>query len=132
MQDVAHHSPHVAFMVLNIEKLLNQIHHALGSPQLIGPTVSFRTLSQEKFQVLKLIFRQVARRARMRNGVQAVRLAESHAAPAIKRSAIHAKNLRDLSMGLAAAHQFDGVNSTPLEFFCRAKWSHAYTIGIKS
>ena len=121
-----------ALMILNVEILLNQVHYAPGSPQLIGPAVGFRTLSQKEFQVMKLSFRQIARRAGMSDGFQAVRSAQRHPAPAVKRSSFHAKNFGNLSMGLPAAHQFDGVNSTPLKFFCRSKWSHAYTIDIHS
>jgi hypothetical protein len=46
MQELGHYFPHVAFMVLNSEKLVNQARHALGSPQLVGPTVHFCTLPQ--------------------------------------------------------------------------------------
>jgi hypothetical protein len=126
------HFSDVSFVILNVEKFLNQLRHALGSPQLVGPTVSFRALSQEEFQVMKLSFRQMARHAGMSNGHQPVRSAQRHPAPAVKRASIHVKNFGDLRMGLSAAHQFDGVNSTPLKFFRRAKWSHAYTIGIYS
>ena len=130
MQELAYYFPHVAFMVLNSEKLLNQVRHALGSPQLVGPAVRFCTLPQKEFQFMKLRFIQVARCAGMRKGKQTVRSTARHGTPAVERSTIHAENLGDLGMGLAAVHQFDAADTASLEFFCCAEWSHAYIIGI--
>jgi hypothetical protein len=131
MQELAYNFPHVALMVLDSEKLLNQVRHTLGSPQLIGPAVRFGPLPQKEFQFMKLRFIQLARCTGVRNGNQPVRTAACHGAPAVERSTIHAENLGDLGMGLAAVHQFDGADTAPLEFFCCAEWSHAYIIGIR-
>jgi hypothetical protein len=67
MQYRPNDSPYVAFMVLNVEKLPNQERHALGSPQIVGPTMCFRTLTEQVFQFMKLRFLQLARRAGMRH-----------------------------------------------------------------
>ena len=130
MQELGYYFPHVAFMVLHSKKLVNQVRHALGSPQLVGPTMHFCALAQEIFQFMKLRFIQPARCAGMRNGKQTVRSIARHGTPAVERSTIHPENLSDLGMGLAATHQFDGADTAPLEFFCCAEWSHAYIIGI--
>ena len=131
MQKLAYYFPHVAFMVLNVEKLLDQVRHALGRPQLVGPAVGFCALPEKKFQFMQLRFIQLAWCARMRKRKQPVRSIARHGTPAVERSAIHAENLGDLGMGLAAAHQFDGADTAPLEFFCCAEWSHAFIIGIR-
>jgi hypothetical protein len=131
MQEFGYYFPHVAFMVLNSEKLVNQVRHALGSPQFVGPAMRFCALPQKEFQIMKLCFIQLARCAGMRKGKQAVRSIASHGTPAVERSTIHAENLGDLGMGLTAIHQFDGADTAPLEFFCCAEWSHAYIIGIR-
>lgn len=131
MQELAYYFPHVAFMVLNSEELLNQVRHALGSPQLVGPAVRFCPLPQKEFQFMKLRIIHLARCTGMRNGNQPVRTAACHGAPAVERATIHAENLGDLGMGLAALHQFDGADTASLEFFCCAEWSHLHSIGIR-
>ena len=130
MQEFGHYFSHVACMVLNSEKLVNQVRHALGSPQLIGPTVHFCALPQKIFQFMKLRLIQPARCAGMGNGKQTVRSLARHGSPAVERPTIHAENLGDLGMGFATIHQLDGADAAPLEFFCCAEWSHVYIIGI--
>ena len=98
MQELLYQFPYVAFMILNIEKLLNQVRYALGSPQLIGPAMCFRALAQKEFQLMKLTFRQLARSAGRRNRLQPVNSAARHRTPAVERSAIDAENLSNLSM----------------------------------
>jgi len=128
MQELPYYFPHVAFMVLNSKKLLNQVRHALGSPQLVVPAMCFRALSQKKFQFMKLRFLQLARLLGMRNGFQSVRSTAGHGAPAVERPSIHAQNLSDLGMRMAAFHQFNGAHAAALEFFCCAVRSHAVNI----
>lgn len=98
MQELAYYLPYVAFMVLNAKEPLNQVRHALGSPQLVRPTVRSCALAQKEFQFMQLRFIQLARRAGMRNGKQAVRTAACHGAPTVERSTIHAQNLGDCGM----------------------------------
>ena len=130
MQELAQYFPNVAFMVLNSEKLLNQVRHALGSPQLIGPAVSFCALPEQELQFMKLSFIQLRLASGMGNGFQPVRALARHVAPAVKRPAIHAQNLSDLGMGLLAVfHQFNSASAPPFEFFCCAEGSHACIIG---
>lgn len=125
MQELPHYFPHVACMVLNSEKLLNQVRHALGSPQLVRPAVSFCALPEQELQVMMLRFIQLRLGSEMGNGLQPVRAVAIHVAPAVKRPARHAQNLSNLGMGLAAFHHFNSASAPPFELFCRAEGSHA-------
>jgi len=125
MQEFPHYFPHVAFVVLNPEKLLNQARHALGSPQLVGPAVSFCTLPEQELQVMKLRFIQLRLGSGMGNGFQPVRAVAIQVAPAVKRPTGHAQNLSNLGMGLAAFHHFNSASTPPFELVCRAEGSHA-------
>ena len=84
MQEFLQDLPHMSVMVLNFETPLDQIGHTLGSPQFVGPTVSFGSLPKKKLQFMKLKFGQVPWGPGMGDGIQSIRFAARHAAPAVE------------------------------------------------
>jgi hypothetical protein len=63
---------------------------------------------------MKLGFIQASWGAWMWDGLQTVRPATRHGAPAVERPAINAENFSDLSMRLTAVHQLNRMDTPPL------------------
>ena len=122
-QALAEKAADVIGMEADTEVTADQLGHAGGGPEPVGPTVGVGALLEQGSQAAELVVVQAWRRAALGLGGEGLRALFGYFPPTIQRVAIDAENAGDDGRWFPGADTRDGQAAAAFEFICGANRS---------